>query len=313
MTYLDALDSELATAGIPARRRARIISEFTDHLAENPEAELGAPRDLARQFADELGTRLARVTAYRAFVALAGAAGTLVVMFLLGGRTNGWVGYGSFNGNPTERWYIPMLFVCAAAAQVALAAGSLALIRAWRLRHAVVISHADALILNRRAAVGLVAGAMTMMVMPLTFFGFRHMWATFDNLTDPGARWFVTNLILGSVAVIGLLSLLPSVLTAIRLRPSLEGEAGDIRADIGFDDPRITPWRVALCLSGVILIALTLAGVAADDPYDGLARGLLDAAACMVGFAILGRYLGLRTVGSQTVGGQIAGGQTPSS
>jgi hypothetical protein len=300
MTYLDALETELAAAGIPARRRARIIAEFTDHLAESPEAELGAPRDLARQFADELGTRLARVTAYRAFVALAVAATTLVVMFFLGGRSNGWVGYGSFNGNPTERWYIPMLFVCAVAAQVALAAGTLALVRAWRLRRVVVISYADALILNRRAAVGLVAGAITMMVMPLTFFGFRHMGATFDHLTDPGARWFVTNLILGSVAVIGLLSLLPSVLTAMRLRPSLEGEAGDIRADIGFDNPWITPWRVALCLSGVIVIVLALTGVAADDPYDGLARGIADAGASLAGFALLGRYLGLRAVSAES-------------
>jgi hypothetical protein len=63
MNYVDSLEVELAAAGIPARRRARIVAEFSDHLHENPEAELGAPRDLARQFADELGTRLARGTA----------------------------------------------------------------------------------------------------------------------------------------------------------------------------------------------------------------------------------------------------------
>ena len=96
MNYLDTLESELKQAGIPPRRRARIIIEFADHLHENPEAELGAPRALARQFADELGTRLARSTAYWAFGALVVAATLLVVMFFEGGRAwGGWVGYGT--------------------------------------------------------------------------------------------------------------------------------------------------------------------------------------------------------------------------
>ena len=43
MNYLDALESELTRAGIPRRRRACILTEFADHLYENPEAELGAP------------------------------------------------------------------------------------------------------------------------------------------------------------------------------------------------------------------------------------------------------------------------------
>jgi hypothetical protein len=37
-----------------------------------------------------------------------------------------------------------------------------------------------------------------------------------------------------------------------------------------------------------------LAGVVQSDPFDGLARGLADGAACLAGFAVLGRYLGLR-------------------
>lgn len=47
MNYLDAVEVELAGAGIPARRRARIVAELSDHLRENPKADLGAPRDLA--------------------------------------------------------------------------------------------------------------------------------------------------------------------------------------------------------------------------------------------------------------------------
>jgi hypothetical protein len=30
------------------------------------------------------------------------------------------------------------------------------------------------------------------------------------------------------------------------------------------------------------------------DPYDGILRGLADAIACLAGFAVLGRYLGLQ-------------------
>lgn len=294
-TYLSTLEDELAAAGIPARRRARILAEFADHLHDDAHAQLGDPHDLARQFADEIGTRLARTAAYRAFIALAFAGTVLLVMFLTDGRTNGWVGYGSFNGNQTQRWYVPMLLACALAAQVALAAGSLAFVRAWRLRRQPVISHADALILNRRAATGLIAGATTMMVMPLTFFGFRHPWGGFGNLGDPGARWFMANLIVGSAVVVGLFAVLPSVLVAMRVRPSLAGEPGDLRRDIGIDDARVTPWRAAFMLSGMILVALALLGAVQDDPYDGLARGLLDAIACLAGFAVLGRYLGLRT------------------
>ena len=47
-----------------------------------------------------------------------------------------------------------------------------------------------------------------------------------------------------------------------------------------------------LCLA--IVVALGALGVVTDDPFDGLARGLADAIACMAGFVVLGRYLGLR-------------------
>ncbi len=86
MSYLNDLESELTATGIPARRRRRILAEFADHLHEDPSAELGAPRDLARQFADELGTSLARKAAFRAFAALAFAGVGLVAMFLAVGR-----------------------------------------------------------------------------------------------------------------------------------------------------------------------------------------------------------------------------------
>jgi hypothetical protein len=290
MNYVDSLEVELAAAGIPTRRRARIVAEFSDHLHENPEAELGAPRDLARQFADELGTRLARGTAYRAFAALAVAAIVLVVMFFTGGRTwGGWVGYGHYRfDDALPWWWVPMMLVCFVSAQVALASGGLALLRAWRLRRVRVMTAADAAILNRRAAIGLVCGAITMTVLPLTHFVVG---------IDLGTRWNTVAVTVGPALIVLLLAMLPDVLRAARLRPTRQGTAGDLTADLGTDDPRATPRRIAVVLSVVIVLVMVAIGVRSDDLYDGILRGLLDAAACLIGFAVLGQYLGLRRRG----------------
>jgi hypothetical protein len=289
MNYVDSLEVELAAAGIPARRRARIVAEFSDHLHENPEAELGAPRDLARQFADELGTRLARGTAYRAFAALAVAAIVLVVMFFTGGRAwGGWVGYGHYRVSYYLHlwWWVPMMLVCFISAQVALASGGLALLRAWRLRRVPVMTAADAAILNRRAAVGLVCGAIAMTVLPLTHF-----------VVNFSTRWNTVAVTLGPALIVLLLAMLPDVLRAARLRPTRAGPAGDLTADLGIDDPRATPRRIALVLSVVIVMVMAAIGLRSDDLYDGILRGLFDGAACLVGFAVLGQYMGLRRSG----------------
>jgi hypothetical protein len=311
MNYLDALESELKSAGIPARRRARIITEFADHLQQDPAAELGAPRQIARQFADELGTRLARITAYRAFAVMALAGIVLFAMFFEGGRTwGGWVGYGSHPASAyIPGWWLPLMLIWFVTAQVALASGSLALLRAWRLRHETVITAEDAAIINRRAALGLVTGALTMLVLPVTDLMLSR---PFDyNVPGVGPNlainhwrslfalnpswWGYVAIIVGPLLIIVMLALLPSVLAAARLRPDREGAAGDLTTDLAVRDDRVTPLRIALALSAVIVVLMFAVGVGSDDPIDGLARGLVDAAACLAGFAVLGNYLGLRS------------------
>ncbi|MGI8571904.1 MAG: hypothetical protein ACR2L9_04660 [Solirubrobacteraceae bacterium] len=79
-----------------------------------------------------------------------------------------------------------------------------------------------------------------------------------------------------------------------RLRPTREGPAGDLRADLGTHDPRATPRRIVLVLSVVIVLVMVAIGVRSNDLSDGILRGLFDGAACLVGFAGLGQYLGLR-------------------
>jgi hypothetical protein len=320
MTYLDDLDSELQQAGIPARRRGRILTEFTDHLSENPAAELGAPQDLARQFADELGTRLARITAYRAFGVLAVAAITLLVMFFEGGRTwGGWVGYGSHpHSGFVPSWWVPLMVVWFVTAQVALASGSLALLRAWQLRRERVITAGDAAVLNRRVALGLAAGAFTMLLLPATDLMLARplVYRLPGGAIEPQLNrwhsllqsyghpwWSYVAIIGGPLLIIAMLAMLPSVMAATRLRPSREGAAGDLTSDIGSEISKrfaATPERIAVALSATILLVMLAVGARSDDALDGLLRGILDAGACMIGFAVLGRYLGLRDTGQHT-------------
>ena len=250
MSYLDEFDAELTRAGIPGKRRARILTEFADHLHEDPQAQLGTPHELAREFADQMGTRLARAAAYRAFCVLALAAVVLVLMFFNGGRTwGGWVGYGSHPASAyMPSWWTPLQVVWFFTAQVAFAAGSLALLRALRLRHQSVISAADAAVINRRAALGLVAGAFTMLVLPATDLMLARPLADtmpggqIDRATDQwhslfmvdGASWWGHVAIIGGpLLIVALLSMLPSVLAAARMRPDQAGAAGDLTLDLG--------------------------------------------------------------------------------
>ena len=310
MSYLDEFDSELTRAGIPSRSRVRILAEFADHLHEDPQAELGKPHELAREFADQMGTRLARVTAYRAFGVLAVAAIVLAVMFVDGGRTwGGWVGYGSHPvSGYMPSWWVPLMVLWFVTAQVALATGSLALLRAWRLRHQTVISAADAAILNRRAALGLAAGAITMLVLPATDLMLarplayhlpgggieRGQWRSLFAVTEE-SWWGYVAIIGGPLLIVAMVSMLPSVLAAARMRPSQAGAAGDLTLDLGVQKTPFTPKRLALALSAAIVLVMLVIGVRSSAPLAGLARGFVDAALCMIGYTILGAYLGLRT------------------
>jgi hypothetical protein len=68
MSFVQELSRELARVGVHGRLRRRIVAEIGDHLACDPDANLGEPSELARQFADELGTTRARSAGFRAFV-----------------------------------------------------------------------------------------------------------------------------------------------------------------------------------------------------------------------------------------------------
>jgi MFS family permease len=280
--YLHELGHELTRAGVRGRRRERIVTEFADHLACDPVADLGTPAALARQFADELGTSRALRGAGAAFAALAVAGILFGVAFLL-------AGYLSYDRGHARSVALGTLASVAGviASQVAFAAGTLAALRAFHLRRHAVLPRAEATVVVRRALVAVAAGLVTMGALALLAIEFPHAGSA-------STRAF--SLVAAAVGAAALLAVLPALISAARLRPAVEGEAGDFVDDLGpFVLPswRGHPWRPAVLVAVGVCAAVTLAGVIGSDPYDGLLRGILDAAACLVGFGVLGRFLGM--------------------
>jgi hypothetical protein len=103
---------------------------------------------------------------------------------------------------------------------------------------------------------------------------------------------------LAGAGIVALLATAPSLLAASQVRPVAAGPAGDIYEDLGPLVPRPlqrSPWRFAVGVAALVAVIVAAAGVAQADPFDGALRGLLDGGACLAGFALLGRYLGLRS------------------
>jgi hypothetical protein len=285
--YLNDLDAQLARAGIRGPRRKRIVTELADHLSCDPDADLGDPTALATQFADELGTSFARTAAFQAFVALA-LAGVLVVVRA--------VALLPLTANDFGTADTVSLLISAIAAQVALVAGGLGLVRALQLRGRGNVPREEASVLARRAGIGLAAGAVTIVAFPITQSHRAHA-GTIAIGGHPTNLWWPLASALGLVAILGAA---PAVLRAARLRPKASGEAGDLLVDLGPFRPaaaRISGGsvnRLALALGAGLAIVISLAGIVANDPYDGILRGLLEGGAFLGGYAALGRCLGIR-------------------
>lgn len=249
---IERLERELAACGVPARRRRRIRLELEDHLACDPGADLGDPVELARRFADELGTAFARRAGYAVFLALS-PVGVLAGVLAL--ASHGTVNAGTVLGG-----------------QLAFVGGTLALLRAWRLRRAAVVSSADATFLRRRVVLGIGGGALTLGSIVI---------ATQRPLAL--ATLAVGAVVLAAAAV--------ACVAATRIRPLADGRARDLSFDLGVARD---PWKLALWIAGAVALCIAAAGVVQADPFDGLVRAVGDGALCLAGFAVLGRPLGLR-------------------
>jgi hypothetical protein len=281
VSWLDDLRRELAAKRIPPGRRRRIIAELDDHLRCDPSASdrLGEPAALAKRFADEVGTALSRRAAFATFVALA-------PFGLLFGTLMALLGVAHFrSGDPNLLGPAVIL-----GTQIAFVGGSLAALRAWRLRGATAVPAAEAAVLLRRAAFGLGGGLLTVGGLAVGASQMpSHVSAWFAPLAYATAAVGAVTLTTAGVALV----------RAARLKPIAPGAAtGDLVSDLGPFVPaplRGNPWRLAFAIAGLVALCIAIAGVMQSDPFDGLARALLDALACLAGFGLLGRWLGLRT------------------
>lgn len=280
MTYLDDLSHELAAHGIRGRTRRRILLEADDHLRSDPDAQrrFGSAREVANTFAAELGAQASRRAAVSAVAALGVAGAVYAVSFVSLG----------FASPPTEM-LDPALGAIAfavmiVAPQVSFVAGALALLRTLRRRRERVISTSELVVIRRRTGLALFFGFLTMAALSLYAYEFRAelagWWLTLTYTSTAGA-----SVLLAFAAA--------PALTATRLRPQVGGEAGDVFADLGpsFGDD---PWRFARFVAIAAGLLVWLAAAAQGDPFDGLIQGAFEGLACFGGFAVLGKYLGLR-------------------
>ena len=279
MTYVDELAAELGRLGVRGRFRRRILAEVDDHLRSDEEAEsrFGSPNVVANGFAAELGTRASRHAAVVGFFAL-GVAGGVFAACLAGLSLAGRSAV-----EPPAAAVASLVLIIAP--QVAFVSGTLALLRVVRRRNDGVFTSAERVMVNRRTSLALAAGLATMGALAVLGIEHRHELAHW---------WAGFTLIATLAASILLLLAAVSAIRAIRLHAQVPGPAGDMFDDVGFVRYRDQPWRFAARVALLVGLAVWVAGIAASDPIDGLLRAVFEALACLGGFAVLGRYLGLR-------------------
>jgi hypothetical protein len=265
VAVIDDLRRELTTVGIRGRARDRILAEFEDHLACDPEAQLGDARTLARQFADELGSDTARRSAFSTFGALA------VVAFAVG------VPQLALPTGPDLFGGRSVLLVGAATlamvigAQVAFAAGCLAALRALRAPR-------DVSLVRRRTGVALAAGAATALggaLYAVNFWGVVPPWWGF--LAVAAAAAAAVPLGASALAYAG----------ASRIVVSDRTPPRGLSTDLG------SFARPVLIGVGAVAAMTAATAVLEGSLVQGLLRGAFEGLAFAVCFVAFRRYLAL--------------------
>jgi hypothetical protein len=174
--FIVRLEDELATRRVRRSVRRRIVLEYADHIACEPESEqrLGDPVKLAGTFAAELAADDARAVARNTFASLALAAFALVIGQLTIVAAGGYPGYN--NASSTGLALIAILMILVAP-QVALVAGSLGALRAFRRRNSQLLPDAEVALIHRRCAIGGAAGLVTCAGLLLYVADFTHQLA----------------------------------------------------------------------------------------------------------------------------------------
>jgi hypothetical protein len=136
-------------------------------------------------------------------------------------------------------------------------AGALAALRWWRRRRSPVLPAAEATVIVRRAALGVLAGIATMVSLGVMAIANRH---------DVPSSWMWFAVVGAGLGAVALIAALPAVWAAARLRPVTVGPAGDVFDDLGGLVParlRGRPWRLALIIAAGVVLLITLAAVPA--------------------------------------------------
>jgi hypothetical protein len=288
MTWLDRLAAELTARGLTGAARRRILVELRDHIECEPgcEERLGDPRELAAGFADELATDRARRSAFHVFAALAVAAVALVVSQVALASV---VGYPGFKSGLTMALFFPALIGLFVAPQVALVAGSLAALRAVRRRRERTLPAAELGLIRRRARVALGAGYGVVAGLGLYMVNFGHVLPVW---------WLALVGGLSALAAGALFAASTSLARAGSVMSAAGGEAGDVFDDlplIGVRWLRVRPWRLGVVASVAAAIVLMLFEAHAEHSWiEGIQRGAVEGLAAGLGFALLGRAIGVR-------------------
>jgi hypothetical protein len=113
----------------------------------------------------------------------------------------------------------------------------------------------------RRALVGLVAAGGTI----------GALWAL-----DPFSAWWL------APAAAALVAAVAATVRAARIRVA------------AFTGELDLSWRFALAVAAAAALATAIAGSSGGDPFEGVRNAIVESSACLAGFAVLGRAIGLR-------------------
>jgi hypothetical protein len=263
VTFSAELRRELALQGVDARRARRVIAELEDHLACDPDAQLGSPALIATRFAEELRLTQTRRATYVGFAALAVTAVSVVAASLGISAAGGWPEFAGVRGPLVAFGGLAIIL----GAQVAFVAGVLAL---WL----VVRGSGELRLAQRRMRVALAAAAIALAGEAVHAIALRPLL--------PG-WWFA---LATGVTVVSAFGLFGSW-TALRRAAALTPRAPLATAGL--------PLWFVLGTALTVIAVMTIGTAHAERSWiEGLIRGVLEGAAFVCGFFALGRFLGLR-------------------
>ena len=290
MSWLGEFEEELRARHVRPAVRECLVAELADHIACEQEAsptqvatQLGAPREIAGQCAEELAAHDARHVAVGAFLALAAAG----LVFLVQQATLARTGYPDVNHGYSGALALIAILAFVVGAQVALVCGVLAAWRAVRRWGVPVLPAAEIALLRRRTTIALGAGLVTTTGLLLYVVNF---------LAVMPAWWLALSGTLAAGATVALAVSLHTLRQGGSTLALAEGPAGDLYDDIpplrALRPHPLVLWALAtLVVGGVVTVA---AWHAEHSLVEGLERGGFEVLALSAGFALFGRAIGAR-------------------